>query len=126
MRSEEEQIDCSKVSDLQTNHEEADTWPLLHANHAKETNDRIIIKIPGTDAFVLSIAMQRTIAKEIFFMNGTGNKFRLIPIMPIVEERDENICQCLLSFHAFSGTYIMLMFVVLSFRCYDHQSQNSS
>ena len=58
MRSEEEQIDCSEVSDLQTNHEEADTRPLLHANNAKETNDRIIIKRPDTDAFVLSIAMQ--------------------------------------------------------------------
>ena len=59
-------------------------------------------------------------------MNGTANKFRLTPIMSIVEERDENVCQCLLGFHAFSGTCVMLMFVVHSFRCYDHQSQNSS
>ena len=53
-------------------------------------------------------------------MTGTGNKFRLIPIMSIVEETDENLCQCLLGFHAFSGIYVMLMFVVLSFRGYDH------
>ena len=53
-------------------------------------------------------------------MNGTANKFRLTPIMSIVEERDENLCQCLLGFHAFSGTYVMLMFVVLSFRFNDH------
>lgn len=119
-RYEEEQIDCSEVSDLETNHEEADTRLLLHANQAKETNDRIIIKSPDTDVFVLSIAMQRTIEKETFFMTGTGNKFRLIPIMSIVEETDENLCQCLLGFHAFSGTYVMLIFIVLSFRGYDH------
>ena len=101
------------MSDLETNHEEADTRLLLHANHAKETSDRIIIKSPNTDVFLLSIVMQRTIEKEIFFMTGTGNKFRLIPIMPIVEETDENLCQCLLGFHAFSGTHVMLMFVVL-------------
>ena len=105
------------MSDLETNHEEADTRLLLHENHAKETNDRIIIKRPDTDVFVLSIAMQRTIEKE---MTGTGNKFRLIPIMSIVEETDENLCQCLLGFHAFSGTYVVLMFVVLSFRGYDY------
>ena len=106
------------MSDLETNHEEADTRLLLHANYAKD--NKIIIKSPDTDVFVLSIAMKRTIEKEIFFMTGTGNKFRLIPIMSIVEETDENLCQCLLGFHAFSGTYVMLMFVVLSFRGYDH------
>ena len=60
VRSEEERMDCSEVSFLDTNHEEAYTRLLLHANHAKETNNRIIIKSPDTDAFVLSIAMQCT------------------------------------------------------------------
>ncbi|XP_046856604.1 uncharacterized protein LOC124449684 [Xenia sp. Carnegie-2017] len=47
--------------------------------------------------------MQRIINKEICFMTGTGNNFRLISIQTIVEESDENLSQSLLGFHAFTG-----------------------
>lgn len=114
-RSDEDRVDCREMSDLESNHEEADTRLLLHANHAKDTNERIIIKSSDTDVFVLSIAMQRSIEKEIFFMTGTGNNFRLIPIKAIVEETDENLCQCLLGFHAFSGNSVMPKFSAFSF-----------
>ena len=48
-----------EVSDLQCNHEEADTRLLLHCNHVAATHDRMIIKSPDTDVFVLSIAFQK-------------------------------------------------------------------
>lgn len=38
-------------------------------------------------------------------MTGTGNRFRLIPIYDNVEKMDDNVCQCLPGFHAFSRRY---------------------
>ena len=101
--------------ELDCNYEEAVPRLLLYANHAKETNERIIIKSPDTDVFVLSIAMQRIINKEICFMTGTGNNFRLISIQTIVEESDENLSQSLLGFHAFTGNSITPMLPLVFF-----------
>jgi hypothetical protein len=41
------------VSELQCDHEEADTSLLLHSKHAAEAHDRIIVKTPDTDVLVL-------------------------------------------------------------------------
>ena len=90
--------------ELNSNHEEADTRMLLHAKHAAvDTDDKIIIKTSDTDVFVLCIAMQRAIDKDIVFMTGTGNNFKLIPIQKIADTMDEELCQSLQGFHAFSG-----------------------
>ncbi len=56
--SDDDPVRSEVVSVLQSNHEEADTRLLLHAKHATATYDRIIIKSPDTDVFILSIAMQ--------------------------------------------------------------------
>ena len=62
--------------------------------------------------------MQRIINKEICFMTGTGNNFRLISIQAIVEESEENLSQGLLGFHAFTGNSITPIFPLVFF-CYD-------
>ena len=118
-------MECSEMYEMECNHEEADTRLLLHANHSKETNERIIINSPDTDVFVLSIAMQRIINKEIFFMTGTGNNFRLTSIQAIVEESEENLSQCLLGFHAFTGNSITPMLSIVFF-CYDDNKRKNS
>ncbi len=81
--SGDDPVTSDEVSSLQSNHEEADTRLLLHAKHATATYDRVIIKSPDTDVFILSIAMQHTIHKEVFFMTGTGNRCRCIPVTTI-------------------------------------------
>ena len=91
---------------MESDHEEADTRLLLHAQHAAVDSDRVIIKTPDTDVFILCIAMQRVIGKDIYVMTGSGNHFRMIPIMAITERMDEKLCQCLPGFHAFSGIVI--------------------
>jgi hypothetical protein len=101
-RSGDDLVVCNEILELECNHEEADTRLLLHAKHSATTNDAII-KSPDTDVFVLCIAIQRAIEKDIFFMTGTGNHFRLISIKTIVEAMDENLSQCFPGFHAFSG-----------------------
>ena len=57
---------CDEVSELKSSHEEADTRLLLHAKHAAIENDRVIIKSPDTDVFLLCIAMQRVIEKDLY------------------------------------------------------------
>ena len=57
----------NEVFSLRSNHEEADTRLLLHANHAAATYDKVIIKSPDTDVLILGIAMQPQIHKKIFF-----------------------------------------------------------
>jgi hypothetical protein len=65
-RSDDDLVVCNEILELECNHEEADTRLLLHAKHAATNNDAIIIKSPDTDIFVLCIAIQRAIEKEIF------------------------------------------------------------
>ena len=70
-------VTCKEVAELHCNHEEADTQLLLHASHAANMHERIVVRSPDTDVFLLSIAMQQTIRKELFMMmTGTGNTFR--------------------------------------------------
>ena len=88
----------TEMLELECNHEEADTRLLFHAKHAASTNDAVVIKSPDTDVFVLCLAMQRAIEKDIFFMTGTGNYFRLISIKTIVEAMDKKtLSVCLVS-----------------------------
>ena len=102
-KSEDDLVVRTEMLELECNHEEADTRLLFHAKHAASTNDAVVIKSPDTDVFVLCLAMQRAIEKDIFFMTGTGNYFRLISIKTIMEAMDEKLSQCLPGFHAFSG-----------------------
>lgn len=90
--------------ELASNHEEADTRMLLHAKHAGAcTKGKIILKTPDTDVFVLCIAMQEAIEKDIVFLTGAGNNMKLIPIKKIADTMDEELRESLPGFHAFSG-----------------------
>ena len=102
--SEDDPVKSEIVSILQSNHEEADTRLLLHAKHATATHERIIIKSPDTDVFILSIAMQPSFPKELYMMTGTGNRFRCIPVSKISNKMGVEICGCLPGFHAFTGS----------------------
>eukprot|EP00794_Sanderia_malayensis_P012433 gene12433-13718_t len=101
--SAKQQVTCEEVPELHCNHEEADMRLLLHANYAANVHQRIIIKSSDNDVFLLCIAMQHTIHKELFMMTGTGNKFRCVPIKPIVRVLGENLSKYLPGFHAFTG-----------------------
>ena len=93
----------SNVPRLECDHEVADTRLLLHYKAAADTHQRIIMKTPDTDVFILCIAMQQTVGKELLMMTGTGNKFRLIDILSVSNILGEEFA-CLPGFHAFTGT----------------------
>lgn len=75
--SDEQLVVCNEFIELRSNHEEVDTRLLLHAKHAALSSERIIVRSPDTDVFLLCITMQRSIQRDIFFMTGVGNHFRM-------------------------------------------------
>ena len=52
---------CNEFIELRSNHEEVDTRLLLHAKHAALSSERIIVRSPDTDVFLLCIMMQHSI-----------------------------------------------------------------
>jgi hypothetical protein len=89
--SEIDPIMRQDVPELQCDHEEADTSVILHSKHTAEAHDHIIVKMPDTDVLVLCIAMQKTIAKDVIMVTGTGNKFRLIDTTAVSDALGEEL-----------------------------------
>ena len=80
---------------------------ILHAKHAAATHNNVIIKSPDTDVLILSIAMQQRIESEMFFLTGTGNRRRCIPVSTIANNLGVEVSHCLPGFHAFMGNVII-------------------
>lgn len=106
-------VSRNEIHMLESNHEEADTRLLLHAKYAAITHDRVIVRSPDTDVFILCTAMQRSIGKDLFMMTGTGNRFRCININAVCNTLGDELCRCLPGFHAFSGNITFHIFLVI-------------
>lgn len=91
------------VPELLNDHEEADTRMILHANHASNDYDTVIIKSPDTDVFVLAVAHKCSINTSLYFVTGSGDKVRVIDIGQICEELGNNLSSALIGFHSFTG-----------------------
>ena len=107
--SPDDNVCREEVTELECDHEEADTRLLLHAKHASRRHDHIIIKTPDTDVFIICVEMQKIIGKDLFVMTGTGNKFRIIDTSAISDALGENLCRSLPGFHAFTGNFTSSM-----------------
>lgn len=95
---------CEYVPPLLSDHEEADTRILLHAKHAAETHNRIVIQSPDTDVAVLSVAhFQNLGCSELWFKTGVRDKSRFIPIHILAPELGSQLCDSLLPLHALTG-----------------------
>lgn len=92
------------LPELRSNHEEADTRMILHANHASSSKKRIIIQSPDTDVAVLSVHTVKALqCDELWFKTGIKDKARFIPIHLIAEKLGVSVCAGLPGFHALTG-----------------------
>ena len=92
---------CRVVQALTSNHEEADTRMILHANHAARADRRLVIQLSDTDVLVLSISHFRSLAcPELWFRTGVKNRHRFIPVHDIAHALGEKMCSSLPGFHA--------------------------
>ncbi|CAB4012975.1 Hypothetical predicted protein [Paramuricea clavata] len=71
----------SSVSSLFSDQDEADTRLLLHAKHASNTHQRVVVQSPDTDVAVLCVVhFQNIRCRELWFQTGLKDKARFIPI----------------------------------------------
>ena len=101
------------VPELETNHKEADTRMMLHAQHASQHFQKILISSPDTDVFIICLSFQLVIDVNLYFLTGVRNSRWIINIRAIVKNIDQNFSLCefpkesllsaLVGFHSFTG-----------------------
>ena len=81
-------LQIEPVPELYSNHEEADTRLILHAQHASILQSNVTIRSPDTDVFILMLAHKTEIRSSLIFDTGSGNNRRLIDINKVYEQLD--------------------------------------
>ena len=94
----------SPILPLLSDHEEADTRMILHAQDASHDHDRVVVQSPDTDVAILSVHFFNLLAcQQLWFRTGVKDKLRFIPVHSLVESLGPDICAALPCFHALTG-----------------------
>ena len=103
---------CQEL-ELQSNHEEADTRMLFHAEHASTNYSKILISSPDTDVFIICLSVHMAITANLFFLTGVKNSRRIITVTKVAEYifntlkgcvvSKEVLMKSLIGFHSFTG-----------------------
>ena len=94
------------VPELYSNHEEADTRLILHAQHASTMQSNVTIQSSDTDVFILMLPHKAEIRCLLYFDTGSGN-YRKLNINEVYEQLGLRMCKALIGFHVFTGQYII-------------------
>ena len=68
------------VENIKSDHEEADARIILHAKHAGNSYDRILMAIPDTKLIVSFVSLQNYIDGSIYFPTDMKNSRKIIDI----------------------------------------------
>ena len=103
-QNESEKPECEQIHELHSDHEEADTRLLLHANHASSCGyTHVCVKSPDTDVFLLLVANGNRFTSQVYFATGKNANSRIIDITKVARSLDGDIRDSLIGFHAFTG-----------------------
>ena len=69
------------------------------------------MRSPDTDVFMLLIKYAPKISLQLFMDTGVGNQRRIISITSVIEAHGSDLCNALLSLHAFTGCDTVSAFV---------------
>jgi hypothetical protein len=95
---------AQRLDHLISDHEEADTRMMLHAQDSAFQHQRLVIQTPDTDVVVLAIYVSALLQSEQLWVRmGVRDKLRFIPIHRIVEKLGPDLCSLLPAFHALTG-----------------------
>ena len=75
----------------------------VHAHHAAESVDTVVIKSPDTDVFVIAISSQTTIDSKLIFDTGVANNQRRIDVSEVAAYFGPLWCRAIVGFHIFTG-----------------------
>ena len=90
------------VTELNSDHEEADTRMLLHVKHAAETHQNTILWTTDTDVVAIAIGQNSQISSNILFATGTRLKKRMINLSLMAESLGP-LADHLPALHALTG-----------------------
>ena len=97
-------VAVTEVTDLFSDHEEADTLLLLHAHRAAREFSSVTIKSPDTDVMVLPLAKSQDFhGCLLLFMTRSGSNNRIINITELGIKVGQEKCQAILGLHIFTG-----------------------
>ena len=82
---------CSLIKELQSNHQEADTRLFLHAKHASEDHEKVVIVSPNTDVFLIALSKSPLIQSHLYFLTGIGKHIRIIDIDAVAVSANEKV-----------------------------------
>ena len=96
---------------MECQQEEADTRIFLHAKHASDTYQNIVIHTPDADVVVLAIFYSKLLQISIFVKTGSKNKIRILSTERILENLKrkynltdvEEAASSIVAVHAFTG-----------------------
>ena len=91
------------VEDLFCDHEESDTRMFLHALHASQTCNHVIIKSPDTDVAILGVCLSEHFTVNLYFLTGVGNNTRILDLKKVASHLGQSICSSLIGLHIFTG-----------------------
>ncbi|XP_061915901.1 uncharacterized protein LOC133658193 [Entelurus aequoreus] len=93
----------SAVHELTCDHEECDTRVFLHAQHAAQEHQTVVIKSPDTDVAVIAVSLQRALQCSLYFFTGVGNRTRIIDVAKVAAALGNSVCSALIGIHTFTG-----------------------
>lgn len=91
-----------EITELSSNHEEADTRLLLHAHHANGSGSVPIIVSPDTDVAILSLWHSGSFS-SLRMLTGTKDRRRLLDIKAMAAEIGAHVIDSLIGLHAMTG-----------------------
>lgn len=91
------------MSDLWTDHEEADTRWILHASHASEVYKNIIVKCSNTDVLLIALTLGYNIISELVILKGNVQNLTAISSSDVNKTISKSVCEAMVGFHVFSG-----------------------
>ncbi|XP_068718128.1 uncharacterized protein [Montipora capricornis] len=103
---------CEAITELNSNHEEADTRLLLRAKHASENGETtVIIKSPDTDVAIMACHFCRNISARIPFKNKEKTRNIYLEISAIADAAWPHLCDASPGLHTFTGCDSTSVFV---------------
>ena len=84
-------------------HEESYTRMFVHALHASQTCNHVIIKSPDTDVAILGVCLSEHFTVNLYFLTGVGNKTMILDLKKVASHLGQSICSSLIGVHIFTG-----------------------
>ncbi|GFN86953.1 hypothetical protein PoB_001345900 [Plakobranchus ocellatus] len=93
------------VPDLYSSHEEADSRIILHCMYASQqpTTERVIVKSPDSDVFLLLLSFSDAISKPLIFDTSSGNNRRQLNITDLAATMSKRLRDAIIGLHTFTG-----------------------